>query len=348
MKNPTPRQIVLISSVIIFSCLLVIEILGYFIPSLQFPEFDLFIIPFFILLITFGVFYYAVENFIYRKIKLIYKKISDPKSTKHITDQRVNMTGDIITEVQDEVVRWAREKGSQIDQLKKQADYRKEFLGNVSHELKTPIFNIQGYLETLADGGLNDPRINLEYLGKALQNVERLASIVNDLESISHLESGELVIHYARFDVCAMTKKILDELEIQAKNKGIALRIKDGCDAEFNVRADPKLIHEVLINLITNSIRYGKESGRTQIGFYNMGDNVLIEVSDDGIGIARDHFPRLFERFYRVEKSRSRLEGGTGLGLAIVKHIIEAHDQTINVRSTLGEGSTFGFTLPKN
>ncbi len=224
--------------------------------------------------------------------------------------------------------------------------YRREFLGNVSHELKTPVFNIQGYVLTLLDGGLEDPTINKNYLIRAEKSVDRMITIIDDLEAISQLETGELQIEQERFDIVLLMKDVIDAQEMHATDKGIMLSIQDDAKPIF-VNADRFRIRQVLVNLIVNSVKYGKEYGETKIRFYDVGDNIRIEISDNGIGIGEEHLPRLFERFYRVDKSRSREQGGTGLGLAIVKHIIEAHSQTINVMSTEEVGTVFSFTLKK-
>ena len=347
MKNASPRQIVLWASLLICALCFTLELASYFIPVLHFREFDLFVIPFLLLIFSFIIIYVSVENFIYRKIKLIYKHISSVKSTKELTDQTVDMSKDLVAEVNDEVEKWAMSSSREIDELKKLAEYRKEFVGNIYHELKTPVTSIQGYLDTLIEGGLYDDRINKDYLEKAMRNVERMAEIINDLESIAHLESGELQLNYVKFDVCELTKEVFEMLEMQAEQKNIQMRIKEGLDDVYNVYADEKLIREVLVNLIGNSLKYGKENGLTQVGFYDMGENILIEVADDGVGIEKEYLNRVFERFFRIEKSRSRHNGGTGLGLAIVKHIMEAHHQAVHVRSTPDAGSTFGFTLKK-
>jgi two-component system phosphate regulon sensor histidine kinase PhoR len=262
-------------------------------------------------------------------------------------EKRLDLSTDIIGEVNQEVLNWAEASKKEINQLRSMENFRKEYLGNVSHELKTPITSIQGYLETLIDGGINDPNINFSYLNKAIRNVERMVSIINDLESISHLESGQMKMQLESIDITALAKEVFSDLEILANQRNFRLKIKEGCDQPFLVHADKKLIREVLVNLLSNSIKYGKDAGQTSVGLYNMGDNILIEVSDNGIGIQSDDLSRVFERFYRVEKSRSRDFGGTGLGLSIVKHVIEAHNQTISVRSTYEEGSTFAFTLQK-
>ncbi len=231
---------------------------------------------------------------------------------------------------------------------KKQLEkFRKEFLGNVFHELKTPIFNIQGYLETLVDGGIDDKEINTKFLKKARKNVNRMAEIVDDLQMISNLEEGSFAMTEIKFDITRLVADILEQHDIRAGKKDINLEIKEGCDKSFMVVADSEMIQQVLNNLVTNSIKYGKEGGRTQVGIYDMNENVLVEVSDNGLGIDAKYLPRIFERFYRADKTRSRELGGSGLGLSIVKHIIEAHGQQLNVRSTPGIGSTFGFTLKK-
>ncbi len=245
-----------------------------------------------------------------------------------------------------EIAAWVEERKNEIERLKKLEVYRKEFLGNVSHELKTPIFNIQGYVLTLLDGGLEDPSINRNYLTRAEKSVDRMITIIDDLEAISQLETGELQIEPERFDIVVLMKDIVDALEMKATEKGIILTLPEEKNPLF-VIADRFRIRQLIVNLIVNSIKYGKEYGETKIRFYDAGDTISIEISDNGIGIAKKHLPRLFERFYRVDKSRSREQGGTGLGLAIVKHIIEAHNQTINVMSTEEVGTVFSFTLKK-
>ncbi len=348
MKNASPGRIVFVSSCFILIVLFALELAGYLVPQLKFREYDLIIVPVTITIVIFLVFYFSVEKFIYRKIKLVYKNIHGLKSTKGLADEKMSMSSDVISEVNKEVIEWAKERSTEIDLLKKQASYRKEFLGNVSHELKTPIMSIQGYLETLTDGGITDESINYLYIEKALKNVERMIMIIDDLVNISMLESGELELNFKKVDVCELTKEVFDSLEIQANQSSVKLSIKEGCDHVYNVWADEKLIREVLVNLVSNAIKYGYEGGYVHAGFYNMGENILIEIADNGKGIAREHLNRVFERFFRIEKSRSRDMGGTGLGLAIVKHIVEAHNQNVNVRSTVDEGSTFGFTLKRS
>jgi two-component system phosphate regulon sensor histidine kinase PhoR len=231
--------------------------------------------------------------------------------------------------------------------LREMEQYRKEFLGNVSHELKTPIFNIQGYINTLLDGAIDDPVVAVPFLKKAAKSTDRIATLVDELEAITQLESGFLTMEMEPFDIHELIHDIFDSLASRAAKRNITLKFKDGCDVPFMVEADKDRIRQVVINLIVNSIKYGNDDGTTQVGIYDMDKNALIEVADNGIGIAEEHIPRLFERFYRVDKSRSREGGGTGLGLSIVKHIIEAHSQTIHARSTINVGTTLSFTLKK-
>jgi len=225
--------------------------------------------------------------------------------------------------------------------------YRREFVGNVSHELKTPIFNIQGYILTLLDGGLQDETINLDYLTRASKSVERMISIIEDLDAISQMETGELSLYFEKFDIVALVYELFLGMEMKASSRKINLKFAENYSRAINVSADKNHIRQVITNLIVNSIKYGKNDGTTQVKFTDLYQHVVIEISDNGMGIAKHHLPRIFERFYRVDKGRSRDHGGTGLGLAIVKHIIEAHNQTIDVKSTEGEGTTFIFTLKK-
>lgn len=290
---------------------------------------------------------YFLEHFVFRKIKLIYKIISNSKKSRGGETKVVSIDDQTIDRVNEEVVEWAERTENEIEYLTQLENYRRNYLGNISHELKTPIFTIQGYLHTLIDGGLYDDQINKKYLGRAIANLERLENIVEDLEVINKLESGGVVLDLTSFDIRELAIEVMNDLEIMADEKGIDLKLKDGANKAFMVEADRENIRQVFTNLVTNSIKYGKQDGITRIGFYDMADKVLIEVSDNGIGIAEEHLKHLFDRFYRVDGGRGRKEGGSGLGLAIVKHIIEVHHQSINVRSTPDYGSTFGFTLKK-
>lgn len=226
-------------------------------------------------------------------------------------------------------------------------NFRKEFMGNVYHELKTPIFNIQGYILTLLEGGLNDPSINRLYLERCVKNITRMITIVEDLETISRLETEIIAMKKGKFDLRRMVEEVLEANELRAGKKKIKLSVSSPGNEEVMVYADRKRIYQVISNLITNSINYGTDGGRTKVKLTPKGKLLLVEVEDDGMGIEGADLQRIFERFYRVDKSRSRDSGGTGLGLAIVKHIVEAHDQTVKVKSTPGKGTTFSFTLDR-
>lgn len=296
----------------------------------------------------FIVFYYLLEKYIYSKIVLIYKLIHNLKLGKDLKDALGEyVSEDPINDVEQEVKEWAGAKKREIDILKKQEQFRREFLSNVSHEFKTPLFAIQGYIETLQDCLTEDPETAAKFLKKAANNVERLSYLINDLDSISKLETGEIPINYQKFDFVLLAKEVMEGLEDKAKTKGIVLSFKEKYTHPAYVKADREKIRQVLINLIENSLKYGKDNGSTAVKIFELHDQYLIEVTDDGIGIEEKHLPRLFERFYRIDTHRSRQEGGTGLGLAIVKHILEAHQQIISVRSTLQIGTTFAFTLQK-
>lgn len=296
---------------------------------------------------AFLIFQYMINAFIYRRIKLIYKIIS--KSKTSMPDRKTQNAQNIrqLALVEKEVEQWADTQDAEIETLKTLETYRKRFIGNVSHELKTPIFSIQGYIYTLIDGGIYDENIQMRYLERAASNVERLLTIVQDLEEISKLESEDLVLDIQKFDIKSLVKEIFTDLDMNARQKQISLQFKDGADKAYSVFADREAIRHVLTNLILNSIKYGNPEGTTKVSFYDMDKQILIEIADNGIGIEEKHLNHLFDRFYRVDKSRSRESGGSGLGLSIVKHIVEAHNQTVTVRSTTGVGSTFGFTLQK-
>ncbi len=308
------------------------------------------------LLISFGVsfvtsflvFYYLLEKYIYTKIKLIYKLIHNLKLGKDLKEALGEYkSSDPINDVEQEVKEWAGAKKREIDLLKKQEQFRREFLSNVSHEFKTPLFAIQGYIETLQDCLTDDPEMAMKFLKKAEKNVERLSYLINDLDSISKLETGEIPINYEKFDFVPLAKEVMDGLEDSASSHNIKLSFKEKYATPTIVNADREKVRQILINLLQNSLKYGNDNGSTAIKIFELHDQYLIEVTDDGIGIEEKHLVRLFERFYRIDSHRSRQEGGTGLGLAIVKHILEAHEQTISVRSTPNIGTTFAFTLGK-
>lgn len=291
--------------------------------------------------------YFILDSFIYRRVKLIYKIIRRSKSS--VPDRKALPKSDepLLDGVEQEVQQWAETQQKEIETLKTLEAYRKRFIGNVSHELKTPIFSIQGYIYTLIDGGVYDENVNMRYLERAASNVDRLLTIVQDLEEISKLESEDLILDIQKFDIKALVKEVFNDLDVNARQRHVSLMFKEGADKPYNVMADREGVRQVLTNLILNSIKYGIENGTTKVSFYQMDRQVLVEIADNGLGIEEKHLNHLFDRFYRVDKSRSRESGGSGLGLSIVKHILEAHNQSVNVRSTPGQGSTFGFTLDK-
>jgi two-component system phosphate regulon sensor histidine kinase PhoR len=225
--------------------------------------------------------------------------------------------------------------------------YRREFLGNISHELKTPLFTVQGYILTLLDGAIKDKEVRMKYLERANKGVERLIFIAKDLEMISGLESNALKLNYTHFDVIKLIQSVFELLEIKAKKRQDRLLFAESYTAPKPVYADQERIEQVLINLVVNGIKYGKPNGVVVVSVRTEGSKIAIEVADDGEGIQAENLPRIFERFYRVDQSRSREQGGSGLGLSIVKHILEAHHEQITVKSTFGEGSVFTFSLPK-
>ena len=288
---------------------------------------------------------YNIEFFVYRRIKLIYKTISRLKTNQY-PQEEMDFDSDIIGVVNKDVLSWAKDSKNQIEQLKDQAQFRKEFIGNLAHELRTPAFNMQGYLLTLLEGGLEDPNINTKYLARADKNLDRLIHLINDLDKISRIEAGEDSLEMEEFDLFELAQELADNQEYRSAKRNITVKVIP-TPKTIEVFADKEKIAQVFSNLLVNAIRYGKEGGWIEIRFYDMADNILVEIEDNGIGISEESVPRLFERFYRVDKSRARHAGGSGLGLSIVKHIIDAHEQTINVRSALGEGSVFSFTLAK-
>lgn len=296
--------------------------------------------------VSFALVNYFINSFIYSKIKPIYQTIYGTDKGKSATVTTAS-SDDILSTVNREVVNWMQDRTQEIQELKQMEKYRKEFLGNVSHELKTPIFNIQGYILTLLDGGIDDANINMRYLTRTEKSIDRMISIIEDLEAISKLEAGELQLHPERFNLVQLVDDVFELQEIRANQKSIKLHYGEGAGATLWVKADKQRMFQVVSNLVVNSINYGRKGGKTEVSFFDMDNRVLVEIKDNGIGIAEENLPRIFERFYRADKSRSREQGGTGLGLAIVKHLIEAHGQRINVRSSLGEGTVFTFTLEK-
>jgi len=331
MKLNTPFKI----SVFISLILVIYALICY----LLFPLLNVIISSFLFFTFSFITIYYIINYQFYQRIKVIYKNIYKFKGTSNINDLNLD-------NADKEAQEWADQKEEELAVLQKDENYRREFIGNVSHELKTPIFNIQGYIQTLIDGGLNDENVNLKYLKRANVSVDRMINIVDDLEVISRLETDKNELDFENFNIIDLINEVFDQLEMKANKMNISLHLDNEATSAI-LYADKNKIQQVFMNLISNSIKYGKDNGNTKVRLFDMSDKMLIEVADDGIGISENALERLFERFYRVDKNRSREIGGTGLGLAIVKHIVEAHHQTINVRSTIDIGSTFSFILEK-
>ena len=290
---------------------------------------------------------FVLESFIYRKIKLIYKFIYQTKASKK--EEMYNkyiLPQKSIDEVREDVEKWAEQRKAEIEVLKSNEAYRKEFLQNLSHEFKTPIFAIQGYVDTLLDGALENPEVNRKFLENASRNVERMVNLINDLDEISKLESNEQLLYKQNFIIQDLIREVYETLSIKTAARNVKCSIKSGCEFPLTVFADKEKIRQVILNLVENATKYGKLKGNIIASVYKTDDkHVLIEISDDGVGIAEEHLHRVFERFYRTDRGRSRDVGGTGLGLAICKHIIEAHGQSIHIRSKPEVGTSVGFTL---
>lgn len=298
-------------------------------------------------LITYYLYYFTLQRFIYRKIKLIYKFIYQTKATKREEFFYKNILPQkTIEEVSADVQAWAAERSTEIETLRDNERFRKEFLMNLAHELRTPIFTVQGYVDTLIGGAIDDPEVNKKFLVGASKGIDRLVRLVDDLDVISKLENKQIPISHEAFVIQELISEVFEELSPKAKEKNIQCSFKKGTESAVAVYADKLKIRQVVTNLVENAIKYGHENGALVAGCYVVDDaHAYIEFSDNGPGIAEEHLSRIFERFYRADRSRNRDIGGTGLGLAIVKHIVEAHGQTVTVRSKKEVGSSFGFTL---
>lgn len=340
-KNFSPQQLALLTALALSAPIA----LGIFIFK---PVWWIALLSFIVILLgSYALILYTLQNFIYRKIKLVYKLIYQTKATKREEFYYNNILPQkSIDEVREDVEAWARQKKNQIEILQQNEVFRKEFLQNLSHELKTPIFAIQGYVDTLLNGALNNADVNTKFLQNTQHNVDRLVNLLQDLDHISSLESGKLKLNQSAFPIQDLYKEVIDALYLKASKKNIKPGIKKGCEQAITVNADKEKIRQVLINLVENAIKYGRKGGHIEASFYNMdGNTVLIEISDDGDGISEEHLPRIFERFYRTDLARTRTEGGSGLGLSICKHIVEAHGHTMHVRSKPDVGTTIGFSL---
>ena len=342
-KNLSPKQLALLtallmSSLIAMSVFVLIAnwklLLAYFIACF---------------IVTYLLVYQILELFIYRKIKLIYKLISHTKASKREEAyQKYILPQKGIDDVRVDVENWAAQKADEIQQLQSNEQFRKEFLQNLSHEIKTPIFAIQGYLELLSDGAVEDPTLSKKFIGQAEANVQRLVSLLNDVDLITNLEINKDSILKQHFVIQDLMTEVVQNLNVKLLKKNIQFQFKKGSELPLEVFADKNKIYQVLVNVFSNAIKYGKIDGEITSSIYHLDDKkILIEITDNGIGIDEAHIPRLFERFYRTDDARSREIGGSGLGLAICKHIIEAHGENIHVRSQLNVGTTIGFTLPQ-
>jgi two-component system phosphate regulon sensor histidine kinase PhoR len=343
VKNYRPSLLILVGSAAftIISFLITLFV-HFFLVDLHL--YLLAVIPIISGALAYFIFYFLLKNFILNRLFLIYKSIQINQKTHLPSKENIDF---MILNAERAVNNWKNVKNTEITRLKDQEVFRREFLGNLAHELKTPVFSIQGYILTLLEGGLEDPDVNRNFLERAAKATDRMASILEDLDQITKLEVDELKMEKRSFDLVDLISEIFDSLELKAKEKKIKLKF-DKFYTPIYVTADRVKIGQVFTNLIGNSIAYGNESGETKINLLVFESLVTIEVIDNGPGIDSKEIPRLFERFYRVEKSRNRNDGGSGLGLAIVKHILESHGQNIQVRSEVGVGSTFSFSLDKS
>ena len=343
-KNLSPRSLSYYTAFIISCINAALSLLlqpKWFIPLI------VFVVTF---IVIFNIYHYTLQRFIYRKIKLIYKFIYQTKATKREEFFYENVLPQkSIEEVSDDVQKWAETRRLEIEVLQNNEQFRKEFLMNLAHELRTPIFTVQGYIDTLLGGAINDENVNTKFLTNASRGIERLVRLVDDLGEISKLESGKIPIVQESFSIQNLIQDVFDEMSLRAKERNIKWSFKKGTEKHLEVYADKLKIKQVLVNLVENVIKYGNENGTLTAGCYLVDDvHVYVELSDDGPGIAEEHLSRIFERFYRADRSHNSKVGGTGLGLSIVKHIVEAHGQTLTVRSTQGVGSSFGFTLERS
>ncbi len=292
--------------------------------------------------VAFAITYWGISYFITNKLRVIYKIISPEKQAVKPT---INFNTDVLSTVTTQVEQYQQGINSQIVALQNNTNYRQEFLGNVSHELRTPLFALQGYILTLIDGGIDDKEIHINYLKRAQRNVERLIHLVDDLQTVTQLEHQTTLLPLQKNNIVAIVNDVFHNLELEASQLNVALICNE--QKPLYVLCNKEKMEQVVVNLIMNAIKYSKpEGGKITVRFYDMDNKTMIEISDNGIGIAQHNLLRVFERFYRVDSHRARSQGGSGLGLAIVKHIVEAHQQHISVRSTVGEGTTFSFTLP--
>lgn len=347
MQTNSPRSLSIYISLFVslFSLSLLIITFWYKGQSISL----LLLITIFILIfsVTFTLVYFTLERLIYHKIKLLYRATNMYRINKDFSSLELDMKTDVIGKVSKDVARWMVDQHNTIGELQERENFRREFIGNLAHELKTPIFSIQGYILTLLEGGLEDKEINRLFLERAANGVERITNLIMDLDAMSKLESGQVNIEKVPFNFIKLAKEVADDLEMKAKRRKVKIKIQEPLDREIWVSADRVKIGQVMTNLLNNAITYSKDEGNITIKCNQFDKKILVDVEDDGVGISKKDLDRIFERFYRVEKSRARHKGGTGLGLAIVKHIIEAHGETITAQSNPGKGTTFTFSLSR-
>ena len=346
MKINTPFKITIFCSLIvsIFS-VLAVSIYNFYFHDVSLSVSDFLLLFLFFFIITAAVTFLLLEIFINRKIRLLFQMVQNYKMSSN--DFKLNMNEDILSKSEVEILKLAKRNSSELLKLKSEEKFRREFIGNLAHELKTPIFSIQGYILTLLEGGLEDTSINKRFLRRALKGAERMNKIVVDLDMISRFESEKINLDIQNNNIVEICQDIFESLELKAKENKINLKFAENYSNEILVSCDKDKIDQVFQNLVINAINYSDPDTELVVRFTDVEKNLLIEIEDNGPGIEEKHISRLFERFYRVDKSRARNEGGTGLGLSIVKHIIEAHGHTVQVRSKIGEGSNFFFTLTK-
>jgi two-component system phosphate regulon sensor histidine kinase PhoR len=318
--------------------------ISYIMYSKQFGINSIVIAILVLFLISFFIIQYRAEHFIYRRLKKIYEDVS----ILDVNDLKRESTTTDIEKLSKSMQKFVEGKRLEIKNLTERDSFRRDFLGNVAHELKTPLFTVQGYILTLMEGAVNDKEIRMKYLERANKGAERLVAVIKDLDMIAKLENDGLKLNIDVFNMLELIQNVFDLLEMKAKKRNLTLQFDKIYEFPVFVKGDIEKIEQVLINLIVNSIKYGKPNGTTIVGVENYNDTkFIIKIIDNGEGIEKEHISRLFERFYRVDQSRSREQGGSGLGLSIVKHIVEAHDENILLKSTYGEGSEFSFTLEK-
>ena len=342
MRKLSPFQLLTLSAILVMATsYFTLSVLGKF--GVYIPFRFKIILPIILGALTYLLMYFLIKAFVDRRLKVLFRTIRKGKINTN-NEFKFNIKEDVLVKAEEETRAWVDDQVSQISKLQEQAHFKREFLGNLAHELKTPVFAIQGYLLTLLEGGMDDEKVKTLFLERAAKATDRMVNLIEDLDKITKLEGKQIPITKKKFDIVQLVNDVFEALDAVARTKNIRLKFDENYESIF-VDADRGKIEQVFTNLISNSISYGKEKGTTEIRFYDLDGTLTVEVSDNGPGIDENSVNRVFERFYRIEKSRNRNDGGSGLGLSIVKHIIESHNHSIYVRSTEGIGTTFIFTL---